>query len=135
MRSPFIGLVPYRLEPGRVTRWQQGGLAVPEAYVDAVRRAGGRPVVLPLPEQDPAGTLDPFDAVLLLGGGDVAPERYDGQPHPTVYGVNEDRDEAELGYLAAALDRALPVLAICRGVQVLNVALGGTLHPHLPDVP
>ncbi|MGH9179276.1 MAG: gamma-glutamyl-gamma-aminobutyrate hydrolase family protein [Acidimicrobiales bacterium] len=126
----------YRLAAGRVLDWARGGYAVPEGYVASLRRAGARVAVLPPDLATPSGELlAPFAALLLAGGGDVGPDRYDGGPHhPAVYGVDAERDEAELRLARHALATGLPVLAICRGMQLLNVALGGTLHQHLPDL-
>lgn len=104
------------------------------SYIEAVARAGGAAVVLPI--QDPACAADVIgrvDAVVLSGGGDVAPERYGATPHPAVGGVHEERDAWEVAVIAAARAGGRPVLAICRGLQVLNVALGGTLIQHLPE--
>lgn len=100
-------------------------LTVPRRYVDAVRRAGGEPVVLDY------GEPGDFDAFLLAGGGDVDPSFYGGPPHPETFGVDRERDVSELAVARAAVSRDKPVLAICRGAQVLNVALGGTLVSHL----
>lgn len=104
------------------------------AYVDAVTGAGGAVTILPV---QPAGNAEAavaaLDALVLSGGGDVAPERYGASRHPAVGGVDEDRDEWEVALIAQARQRRLPVLAICRGVQILNVALGGTLIQHLPE--
>jgi len=137
VRAPLVAIPSYHLIPGRVTYWESGAYAVPDSYVRAVRRAGGRPVLLPV--SDDAGyaeSLEPFDALLLVGGGDVDPLRYGaGQRHPDVYGVDAERDEMETALLRYADSSELPTLAICRGIQVLNVAFGGTLHQHLPDVP
>jgi putative glutamine amidotransferase len=77
--------------------------------------------------------LGPFSGLLLAGGGDLHPSRYGGPPHPEIYGVDRDRDDIEFDLFSAARRTGLPVLAICRGFQVVNVALGGTLHQHLPD--
>jgi putative glutamine amidotransferase len=85
----------------------------------------------PLAQGEAAAILEPFDAMLLLGGGDIDPSRYGQDRHPEVAGVSELRDEFELALVRATVDAALPVLAVCRGIQVLNVALGGTLHQHL----
>ncbi|HXF35907.1 MAG TPA: gamma-glutamyl-gamma-aminobutyrate hydrolase family protein, partial [Actinomycetota bacterium] len=85
-------------------------------------------------EADPGEILRPFDGLLLLGGGDVEPARYGGPRHAEVYGVEPDRDELEIRLLREADRAGLPALCICRGIQVLNVAFGGTLIPHLPDV-
>ena len=91
-----------------------------------------------LPETDlqaVASMLDMFDAVLLLGGGDVDPTRYGGDLHHEVYGVDPHRDELEIALVSEADRRGLPTLAVCRGIQVVNVARGGTLHQHVPDLP
>ena len=102
-------------------------------YVDAVSRAGGVPVILPVSE--PALAADALGGVaglVLAGGGDVDPSMYGQPPEPEVYGVDQARDAWEMALLTVALDRHLPVLAICRGIQVVNVALGGTLVQHVP---
>ncbi|MGI8685455.1 MAG: gamma-glutamyl-gamma-aminobutyrate hydrolase family protein [Acidimicrobiales bacterium] len=134
--KPLIAIPTYHLPAGRVVDWARGGYAVPEGYVSSVDRAGLRPVLLPPASGIGADELlAPFDGLLLAGGGDVDPARYGGgEPHPAVYGVDPVRDEAELGLALAALEAGIPLFAICRGMQVLNVALGGTLHQHLPDL-
>jgi gamma-glutamyl-gamma-aminobutyrate hydrolase PuuD len=102
--------------------------------VRAVERAGGRAVLVP---PDPDGieeVLDALDGLIFSGGNDMAPESYGAEPDPATNGTNPARDEGELALLAAALERDLPVLAICRGVEVLNVVRGGDLVQHLPDV-
>jgi len=134
MTRPQVAVVAYHLSPGRVSYWQVGGFGVPEHYVHAVRRAGGRPALL-LPGDDtpPKDLLRPFDALLLVGGGDVEPARYGQEPHASVYGVEPDRDDLEAELLHEADRSEMPTLAICRGMQVMNVAFGGTLIQHLPD--
>jgi gamma-glutamyl-gamma-aminobutyrate hydrolase PuuD len=135
MPGPLVAIPTYHLAWGRITDWSRGGYALPEPYVDAVRRAGGRPVLVPAPDPGGVGAvLDMCDALLLAGGGDVEPSRAGGSAHPAVYGVDAERDELELGLVAAAARAGVPTLAICRGFQVANVAFGGTLLPHLPDV-
>lgn len=132
---PLVAIPAFHLAAGRVADWSRGGYAVPEAYVTAVHRAGARAVLVPtLNIEDPTAALAPFDGLLLAGGGDVDPARYGAGPHPEVYGVDPARDEAELALVDAALALGMPTFAICRGMQVLNVALGGTLHLHLPDL-
>ncbi len=110
----------------------------PAGYVRAVQRAGGRPVLLPPdPEDasDPGGVLDLLDALIVTGGaGDLDPALYGQQQHPETGPVQEERDAYELALVRAATRRALPVLGICRGMQILNVAYGGGIEQHLPDV-
>ena len=109
----------------------------PARYVQAVQRAGGRPILLPPdPEdaEDPSGVLDLLDALVVTGGaGDLDPALYGEEPHPETGPVQEVRDAYELALVRGALARELPILGICRGMQVLNVAYGGTIEQHLPD--
>jgi gamma-glutamyl-gamma-aminobutyrate hydrolase PuuD len=106
---------------------------VPASYVHAVEQAGGRPLVLP-PSADSADeTLELLDGIIFSGGGDVDPARYGAEPHPETDAPRHERDHAELALLTAALERDIPVLAVCRGSQVLNIALGGDLVQHLPE--
>ena len=136
MTAPMIAVPVYHLASGTVGRWSTGSYGLPEAYVEAVRRAGGRALLLTAPDDtDPAEILEPLDGLLLIGGGDVEPRRYGGGDHGTIYGIEQDRDDLEMRLLAEADRAGMPTLAICRGIQVLNVAFGGTLIQHLPDVP
>jgi putative glutamine amidotransferase len=135
VRAPVIAVVGYHLPAGRIVKWASGGHAVPERYVEAIRRAGARSLILAPGDEWVAQDLERFDGVLLLGGGDVEPARYGGAAHDQVYGVEPDRDALEITLVGDVLEARLPLLAICRGLQVLNVALGGTLHPHVPDLP
>jgi len=128
-RRPIVGITAYGREAG--PRGIQ--FSLPTAYVDAVRRGGGLPVVLAPGEADPQACLEALDAVVFAGGGDIDPQ-LTGGGHDTNYAVDAERDRFELGLLAGSLEREVPVLAICRGLQLLNVARGGTLHAHLPDV-
>jgi len=107
---------------------------VPAAYVRAVERAGGRPVLIPPSEDGVEETLGAVDGMVFSGGSDLDPELYDEEPHEETFGIVPERDRAELALLEAALARDMPVLAVCRGSQVLNVARGGDLVQHLPDV-
>jgi len=134
---PLIAVAGYHLGPGRVTRWPDGGYGVPGPYIDALRRAGARTLIVsPGETNDPVEILEPFDGLVLIGGGDVDPARYGAEPDlEHNYGVEEDRDELEIGLLLAADELHMPTLAICRGMQVMNVAFGGTLHQHLPAMP
>jgi putative glutamine amidotransferase len=133
---PSIAVVGYHLAPGRVSRWPDGGYGVPAPYLDAVRRAGGRPLILsPGEPGEPEELLEPFHGLLLVGGGDLDPARYGAEPdREHDYGVEPDRDAIEIALVRAALRLALPTLCICRGMQVMNVAFGGTLHQHLPAI-
>ena len=110
----------------------------PAGYARAVQRAGGRPVLLPPdPEdaKDPEGLLDQLDALILTGGaGDLDPGLYGQDPHPETGPVQEERDAYELALVRAAVSRRMPTLGICRGMHVLNVAYGGGLEQHLPEV-
>ena len=130
---PVVGITSYAQEASWGV-WHVPAALVPLAYVDAVERAGGRAVVIPPAEEDVEETLDVLDAVIFSGGSDLDPATYGQEPHPETNGVIEARDQAELAMLEAALARDMPVLAVCRGSQVLNVALGGDLVQHLPDV-
>jgi len=114
--------------------WEEESVLVPSDYVRSVERAGGRPLLVPPSGEDVEETLDVLDAVIFSGGSDLDPATYGQEPHPETDGVLEGRDRAELALLEAALARDMPVLAVCRGSQVLNVALGGDLVQHLPDV-
>ena len=110
----------------------------PASYVRAVQRAGGRAVLLlPDPEdvEDPEAVLDLIDALIVTGGaGDVDPALYDQKRHPKTGPIQEERDAYELALVRAAIERRMPVLGICRGMQILNVAYGGGIEQHLPDV-
>lgn len=133
---PRIGLTTY-VEDARWGVWDRPAVVLPQAYVAAVLAAGGLPVLLPPgPSGDTATrrAVEGVDALILTGGADLSPERYGAESHPETQGPRPDRDSWEIALLGAALDGDVPVLAICRGVQVLNVAFGGTLHQHIPDV-
>ena len=133
-QRPRIGVVVQPLVEGRVRGWTSRAFGIPATYVDAIRRAGGSPVLF-APPADAAEIVSLVDGILLMGGGDVDPARYGGVAgHPELYGVEPDRDELEIDVVHAAEGARRPLLAVCRGIQVLNVAHGGTLHPHLADV-
>lgn len=134
---PLIAVTGVPIVSGGVSGWRQAAVATTAAYLEAVTRAGGEPVILPpLPLDEPeAGVrLRRFDGLLLVGGGDVDPARYGQEPHPEVAHVNPARDEFEIPLVRAAIERGTPTLCICRGAQILNVALGGTLHQHIADL-
>src|SRR5215211_8756187 len=130
---PLIGITSYEPEEVRTGVWVFSAALIPSAYVDAVTRAGGRPLVVPPVEEGVEETLDALDGVLFSGGEDLDPEHYGAERHPETKGVDDARDRAELALLRAALERDMPDLAVCRGSQVLNVALGGDLVQHLPE--
>jgi putative glutamine amidotransferase len=130
---PLIGITTY-VEPARWGAWDAEAALVPYDYVRAVERAGGRALLVPPDEDGIEEVLDALDALVLSGGNDLEPERYGAEPHPATAGTNPPRDRGELALLTAALERELPVLAICRGVEVLNVARGGDLVQHLPEI-
>lgn len=135
---PLVGLSTYYSTVAWGS-WRRPAAAVPAAYFELVAAAGGRPVLLPPCRRSPGGpgagaaeAIHRLDALVLIGGGDVDPALYRELPDPATGGVDPMRDRSELDLLAAALDRDLPTLAICRGMQLLNVYLGGTLLQHLP---
>ena len=133
---PLIALTGVPIVAGGVLGWRQGAVACTSAYIEAVQRAGADPVILPplaLDEADAAARLGRFDGLLLVGGGDIDPACYGQEAVPEVAHISPARDEFEIPMIRAAIDRGVPTLAICRGVQVLNVALGGTLHQHISD--
>ena len=135
MRAPLVAVVAYHLPLGRVTRWDSGAYALPDTYVDALRRSGVRPVLVTGPDEGPAQEiLEAFDGLVLAGGGDVDPARFGAEPHHKQYGLDRHRDAIEIDLVIAADRAGVPTLGICRGAQVLNVAFGGTLHQHLADV-
>jgi putative glutamine amidotransferase len=126
--KPVIGITSYARDGS------PSAFSVPTAYVDAVRAVGALPVVFPAGERNAEHLLDIVDGVILSGGGDISPDAYGGRQHETVYSVSEERDEFEFSLTRAALARpSLPMLCICRGLQLLNVVCGGTLHAHVPD--
>ena len=133
---PLIGICTY-LDEIRWGVWEDRAAMVPSGYVSSVQRAGGIAFLLPPDEaalEDPDPLLDPLDGLILAGGVDVDPSHYGADPHPTTDPPNELRDAFELALARRALEREIPLLGICRGMQVMNVAAGGTLHQHLPDV-
>ncbi|MET7393928.1 gamma-glutamyl-gamma-aminobutyrate hydrolase family protein [Dactylosporangium sp. NPDC005572] len=130
---PLVGITAYA-EPARWGVWDTRAVLIPESYVRMVRDAGARPVVLP-PDagDDAAGLVGRLDGLVLAGGADIEPSQYGAEAHPTTK-TRPDRDAGELAVLRAALDADLPVLGVCRGMELLAVAYGGTLYQHLPDL-
>ena len=137
---PLIGVSTYVADTAWGS-WERRAAVLPASYYELVATAGGRPLLLPPPSTSAGGpgagadgVVDVLDGLVLTGGGDLDPGAYGEQPGPEVGGVDPVRDESERALLECALRADLPVLAICRGCQVLNVLLGGTLHQHVPDV-
>jgi putative glutamine amidotransferase len=135
--KPVIGITSY-VEPASWGAWKQVPAAlVPNAYVEHVRAAGGIPVVLPplgedASDDDATQVLSRLDGLVLAGGADVEASRYREAPHELAQEPRRDRDGAELALARLARD-AVPTLGVCRGMQVMVVAAGGTLEQHLPD--
>jgi gamma-glutamyl-gamma-aminobutyrate hydrolase PuuD len=130
---PVVGITTY-VVPAAFGVWELESALVPADYVQAVERAGGRALLVPPSDDGVEETLGALDALIFSGGPDLDPELYGESPHAETNGIVAERDRAELTLLRAALARDLPVLAICRGSQILNVARGGDLVQHLPDV-
>ena len=130
--SPLIGISAYS-ELARWGVWEQRATLLPQNYVDQIAAAGGVPVLLP-PVPGVEAAVGRLDGLVISGGPDVEPGRYGQEPGPQTTVIRPGRDEAELALFGAALETGTPVLGICRGMQLMNVALGGTLIQHLPDV-
>ena len=124
--APFIGITTYGRGP-------HNRYILPAEYVDAVRRAGGIPLLLPPGDERLDAVLPLLKAVVFSGGGDLDPDLYGGSRHETIYMVEPERDRSEIDLARRVFDLEVPTLAICRGSQILNVAKGGTLIEHLPD--
>ena len=131
--KPIIGITTY-LTLARFGVWEDDAALIPAAYVRAVETAGGRALLVPPSMEGIDETLDALDGLLFSGGSDLDPEIYGQEAHAETDGVVPERDRAEIALLQAALERDMPVLAVCRGSQVLNVARGGDLVQHLPEV-
>ena len=134
--KPIIAITTYgRYEKDISTPWYKEHYSLPALYIDAVRRAGGIPLLLPPGEENVAKVLARVDGVLVTGGADIHPEAYQGNSeHPELTDLDAERDEMELALIHYLIDESkLPTLCICRGMQVLNVALGGSLHEHVAD--
>ena len=128
---PVIGITAYR-EQAHFGVWDVQAVLIPADYTTKIEAAGA--IALVLPPGAPPAVLDRLDGLVLSGGADVEPHRYGADADAATAGTRPDRDAGELALLHAALDRDLPVLAICRGMQLLAVATGGSLHQHVPDV-
>ncbi|MGI5130261.1 gamma-glutamyl-gamma-aminobutyrate hydrolase family protein [Pseudonocardia sp. CA-107938] len=129
---PLVGITAYG-EQAQYGVWDTESVLLPYTYPNSVVAAGGVPVLVP-PLVAAAAAVDRLDAVVISGGPDVAPDRYGALPHPRTGAPRPERDAAEQAIIERALDRGIPLLAVCRGHQLLDVTLGGTLHQHLPDV-
>jgi putative glutamine amidotransferase len=136
LTAPLVALPAYPIAVGRVDGWADPAIAIQAMYVESLQRAGAQEAVLGprhLDHREALNMLERFDGLLLAGGPDVNPERYGQDTVPQVYGISPLRDEFEFALCHAALELRLPILGICRGTQLLNVALGGTLHQHITD--
>ena len=135
MRRPVIGICT-ALERARWSFWDQQAVLLPRSYVDAVQGSGGLAVLVPPDQQvaeDPDPVLELLDGLVLAGGADIEPPAYGAEAHPETKGTVPERDASEIALVRGALGRDLPLLGICRGMQLINIALGGTLRQHLPD--
>ncbi len=135
--KPIIAVTTYgRYEKDLSNPWYKEHFSIPAQYVDAVRRAGGVPLLLPPGEKDLTAVLAAVDGIIISGGCDIHPDEYQGNSqHPNLTAHDTERDQLELNLVRHLVNGTrLPTLAICRGVQVLNVALGGSLHEHVADL-
>lgn len=135
MARPVIGICA-ALEQARWSVWDQRAVLLPSNYIEAVQSAGGSSVMLPPDSEsteDPGELLDLIDALMLAGGADIDPSFYGEDAHPQTVDTVPERDAFEIALVRGAIERDMPVLGICRGMQLINVALGGTLHQHLPE--
>ncbi|MEV7622933.1 gamma-glutamyl-gamma-aminobutyrate hydrolase family protein [Actinoplanes sp. NPDC089786] len=131
MVRPLIGLTAYAQQVKYGNNDLQAGM-LPMTYVKAVHATGGRAVLI-TPDDPGTDVLDSLDGIMFSGGGDIDPAHWNEELHPAA-DIDEARDTSELMLMKAALDRDLPILGVCRGLQVMAVASGGSLHQHLPDV-
>jgi gamma-glutamyl-gamma-aminobutyrate hydrolase PuuD len=127
---PLVGVTAYG-ERAAYLVWDHDTVLLPRTYPDSVLRAGGVPVLLP-PSPEAADAVDRLDALVLAGGPDIDPQHYGAERDPHTGPARAERDAAELAVLHRALEAGIPVLGVCRGIQVLNIGLGGTLTQHLP---
>lgn len=135
-RPPVIGITTY-LEQAQTGVWDVRAAFLPEVYLKSVTSAGGIAVLLPpqpVSDEIVDRVLDSLDGLVLSGGADVDPARYGQEPHSETASPRVDRDAWEHALIRRAIERQVPFLGICRGAQMLNVALGGSLHQHLPDL-
>lgn len=132
MARPLVGITAY-VEDASWGHWHLEAALIPYDYVRAIERAGGRALLVPPSADGVQETLDALDGLLFSGGNDLDPASYGADAHPETGGTKPERDRGELALLEGALARDMPMLAVCRGLQVLNVLRGGDLDQHLPD--
>lgn len=132
-RRPVVGITSY-VEQARWGVWDQPAVVLPFRYVERVEAAGARAVVLPPASEGVGEVIDRLDAIVFAGGADIAPDIYGEVPHRETTGTRPERDAGEIPLMRAALDRDLPLLGICRGMQLLAVVSGGSLVQHLPEL-
>jgi len=135
MRRPVIGICT-ALERAQWSVWDQRAALLPLSYVEAVQRAGGMVVMLPPDPEltaDPGAVVELIDGLILAGGADIDPASYGAESHPRTIDTVPERDAFEIALTRAAIERDIPVLGICRGMQLINVACGGTLVQDLPE--
>jgi putative glutamine amidotransferase len=136
MARPLIGVCA-AVENANFGAWKdEPTVLLPLSYARAIHGAGGMVAMLPPDRsatEDPAELLDRIDALVLGGGSDIDPETHGAHPHAETVGTNPERDRFEVALALGALERSMPLLGVCRGMQILNVACGGTLDQHLPD--
>jgi putative glutamine amidotransferase len=133
---PVIGICA-ALEDASWSVWSRPAVLLAYEYIVAIQKAGGLAVMIPPDpalEENPDEMLDKLDGLILAGGADIDPSAYGAEPHPKTNGTVPARDRSELALTRRAVERDMPVLGICRGMQVMNVALGGTLTQHVPDL-
>jgi putative glutamine amidotransferase len=133
---PLIGICT-ALEQARWSVWNRRAALLAYEYITEIQRAGGLALMIPPDERlvvDPDEVLDRLDALILAGGADIDPSAYGADPHPTTLDTVPERDRTEIALARRAIERDMPVLGICRGMQVINVAQGGTLTQHVPEL-
>lgn len=127
MSVPVIGVTTYGQD-------EKLHFTLPREYIDSIRRAGAIPFMIPPGESQIDHVLSMIDGIILAGGGDIDPKTYNGSMHESIYMLDEERDSSEARITKAVLGTDIPTLGICRGIQMLNTVMGGTLHEHVPDV-
>lgn len=130
--KPLIGITP-SCDADKAPHGEFRRYTLSDTYPRAIEAAGGVPVILPLSSDDQASLLDRLDGVVFSGGGDINPEYWHEDRHKEAYGIDRERDSYEIALVRAAVDRRLPMLGICRGLQIINVALGGSLIQDIPS--